>query len=234
MPLPFWYPPILTFHRVCPEPVRDTPALTPEQFERQISLLAKYWNPVPFDEMAAALEGKKPFPRRGVVLTFDDGTEDTYRHAFPILAHHRVPATVFMIASNVGKPGSLNIVQIQTMLRQGVTLGSHSMNHDYLPSLPAHRAKDSLIQSKRMLERLGVVVEFLSYPGGGYTPEIAQMAREAGYRAACTTNRGTRRFPPDRWALRRIPLHTSAGTRLGMALCCSGYYGFNRRLRKPA
>lgn len=234
MPFPFWYPPILAIHRVFPGPVLDTPALTPEQFERQVSLVARHWNPIPFDELASALEGKKSLPRRGVLLTFDDGTEDTFLHAFPILARHRIPATVFMIAGNVGKPGSLNIVQIQTMLRQGITLGSHTLNHDYLPSLPAHLARDSLTESKRMLERLGTTVEFLSYPGGGYTPEIAQMAKEAGYRAACTTNRGTRRLPVDRWALRRIPLHESTGTRLGMTLRCSGYYGINRRLRKPA
>lgn len=233
MPPPFWYPPILTYHRVMPDPVGDTPALSPEEFERQISLLARDWNPVPLGELVSCLEAGKPVPRRAVAVTFDDGTEDTFTHAFPVLERHRVPATLFMIAGNVGKPGSLSLLQIQTMLRQGITLGSHTMNHDYLPSLSLERARDSLAHSKRMLERLGTETRFLSYPGGGFTPEIARILPSLGYRAACTTNRGLRRFPPDRFSLRRITLHRGSGSRLGMWLRCSGYYGLNRRLRAP-
>ncbi len=167
-------------------------------------------------------------------MTFDDGTEYNFIHAFPILLENRIPATVFMIADNVGKPGSLDTEQILKMRRGGIRFGSHTCRHAYLPSLPIERIREELIASKSTLQRMGLDLEFLSYPGGGFNPEIIRAAQEAGYRGACTTNRGVRRFPPDRWALRRITMHGNSSSSFGIWLRCCGFYGLNRRLRAPA
>lgn len=229
-----WYPPILTYHRVHPEPAHDTPTLSPAAFDRQMALLARYWRPVPLATVATWLEGQGPLPPRAVAVTFDDGTDDTAVHAFPILARYRVPATVFMITENIGQAGFLTRDQLLALQKGGVTIGSHTVRHAYLPSLASDRIHHELIDSRRELGTLlGRSPEFLSYPGGGYTPVIAHAAREAGYRAACTTNRGTLQHP-DLWALRRITAHPSANSWPGMALLCSGYYNAFRRLRTPS
>jgi len=81
---PLWYPPILVYHRVHPEPSRETPSMTPQEFERQMEILAQRWVPTALPTLVRALEGKASLPPRGVVVTFDDGTEDAYRHAFPV------------------------------------------------------------------------------------------------------------------------------------------------------
>lgn len=231
---PGWYPPILAYHRVHPEPASDTPTLSPEVFRRQMRILATRWRPIPLSDLVSCLETKKPLPARAVVVTFDDGTEDNFSHAFPALLENRIPATVFMIADNVGKPGSLDTEQILKMRRGGIRFGSHTCRHAYLPSLPIERIREELIASKSTLQRMGLDLEFLSYPGGGFTPEIIRAAQEAGYRGACTTNRGIRRFPPDRWALRRITMHGNSSSAFGIWLRCCGFYGLNRRLRTPA
>lgn len=231
--LPFWYPPILTYHRVHPAAAADTPTLTPQQFDRQMTRLAQRWRPIPLATLITWLEGQGPLPRRAVAVTFDDGEESLAAHAGPILRRHRIPATVFMIADNIGRPGFLTEEQLRRLRGEGMTIGSHTLRHAYLPSLPADQARHELAESKRRLEqRSGGPVEFLSYPGGGYTPDVAQAARETGYRAACTTNRGTQRAP-DRWALRRITMHASAISAAGIWLRCSGYYTTWKRLRAP-
>lgn len=231
---PLWYPPILVYHRVHPETSRETPSITPDELNRQMRILVQRWVPAALPTLVRALGGKGTFPPRGVVVTFDDGTEDAYRYAFPVLARYRIPATVFLIAAQVGRPGSLDPKQMAEMERTGVRFGSHTLGHDYLPSLSAEQAAESLRASKgRIEEALGHAVEFLSYPAGGYTAEVIEAAQKAGYQAACTTNRGYRRFPPDRWALRRVAMHAGAGSSAGMWLRCCGYYGLNRRLRSP-
>jgi len=230
---PIWYPPILSYHRVHPKPASDTPTVTPEVFDRQMQILASRWRPIPLTTLVDWLEGKGPLPRRAVVVTFDDGEENLFTHAFPILKRHRIPATLFMIASHVGLENSLSADQIDRMRHEGITIGSHGLTHDYLPSFPLMRVLNDLKESRRLLERPGFPVEFLSYAGGGFTPEIAAAAREAGFRAACTTNRGLRRFPIDRWALRRITMHRNVTSPLGIWLRCFGYSGLNRRLRPP-
>lgn len=233
--LPLWYPPILTYHRVHPDAATDTPTLSPAAFERQMALLARRWRPIPFETLAAWLEGRGALPRRAVVITFDDGEESVVTHAAPILRKHQIPATVFMIAENVGRPGFLTWDAMRQMAGNGITIGSHTVRHAYLPSLTADRAREELVESKRQLEQgLGRPVAFVSYPGGGFTPAIREAARDAGYRAACTTNRGLPRQPVDRWALRRITMHASASSAAGIWWRCSGYYNTFRRLRAPS
>ena len=234
MKLPFWYPPILVYHRVHPDLRSDTPSLSPETFEQQMGLLAQRWKPISLSDLVQALEGKAPLPHRAVVITFDDGTEDNFTYAFPILSRYRIPATLFMIAGNLGRAGFLNIEQALKIQREGISFGSHTLNHDYLPSLPIEQARRSLLESKRILQEAGLSVEFLSYPAGGFTQLILEAVTQAGYRAACTTNRGLRRFPVNRWALRRITMHSTATSALELWVRCSGYYGFNRRLRPPS
>lgn len=229
-----WYPPILAYHRILPGGGAESPTLTPEGFRRQVEILATRWRPIPLSTLVSWLEGKTRLPAKAVVLTFDDGTDDTFTYAYPILARYQVPATVFLIVGSIGEPGYLEWEQIHQMRREGFTFGSHGLTHDYLPSLPPEKARRSLAESLQTLRRHKVPAEFASYPAGGFTPEIAAIAREEGYRAACTTNRGLGRFPIDRWALRRVTAHESAGSQAGMWLHCCGYYGLNRRLRPPS
>lgn len=229
-----WYPPVLTYHRVLPEAAADSPTLTPESFRRQVELLATRWRPVTLSTLVGSLEGKSRLPKKAVVLTFDDGTDDTFDYAYPILGRHQVPATVFLIVGSIGKPGYLTWDQVRRMQKEGFTFGSHGMTHDYLPSLTLEQARRSLADSLKVLRKNGVPAEFASYPAGGYTPDIQGIVREEGCRAACTTNRGLRRLPVDRFAIRRVTMHESAGSPAGMWLCCSGWHGINRKLRSPS
>ena len=229
----FWYPPILTYHRISPKASADTPTLEPSQFERQMEILATHWRPIPLDQLVESLEEKLPLPKRSVVVTFDDGTEDFFAHAFPILSRARVPATVFLIVGNIDGAGFLRRSEIQKMLQANISFGSHTLAHEYLPSLPLASAEETLSVSKQLLQEIGVPAKHLSYPAGGFNAQIAKIARMVGYRSACTTNRGYRRFPIDLWALRRISMHAKASSIPGMWLSCSGYSGLNRRLRSP-
>jgi len=229
-----WYPPILAYHRVLPQPGSDTPGVTPEAFERQMRILAERWRPVPLTEIVARLEAGAPTDRRWVAVTFDDGTEDLFTHAFPILRRHNIPATIFLIVANIGAPDGLKRDQILEMARGGITFGSHTLHHAYLPSVPPEQGRREIVDSKEEMEKMGLRVDLFSYPAGGFTREVQGIVREAGYRGACTTNRGEKRFPPDRWALRRVTMHGNATTPFSIWVRCSGYYGLNRRLRSPS
>ncbi len=237
---PFWYPPILAYHRVHPDHDPKTPTVSPDAFEKQMAILAERWKPVPLSAVVESLDGGKPLPARAVAITFDDGTEDNFLPATPILMRHRIPATVFLITGQIGQPGYLAAEQILQMAEQGISFGSHGVDHEYFPSLAQADLERTLSESKRAIERLlhrdisGNVPIFLSYPGGGYTASVMSAVRRLGYRGACATNRGFRRFPPDRWALRRITMHEQTVTPAAMWVRCCGYYGINRRLRAPA
>ncbi len=99
---------VLTYHRVDEPGVdgRDDRLIsaTPAQFEVQMAHLARGYAPVSIDDVLAARDGGRPLPARAVLVTFDDGCEDFEHHAWPVLARHGVPATVFVPTAFVGRP----------------------------------------------------------------------------------------------------------------------------------
>jgi len=74
---------------------------TPEEFEAQLEALRSFANPVSLDEVADAVTHGKPLPDRAVAVTFDDGFDDTFDIAFPLLRRHEIPATVFVSTGHV-------------------------------------------------------------------------------------------------------------------------------------
>src|SRR5262249_14325564 len=93
---------ILMYHRVAPLPdgkgVRaPTWNVTPSRLREQLSgLLDRGYRPWPLRQALAHSRQGLPLPSTAFVVTFDDGYESVYRHAWPILRALRIPATVFL------------------------------------------------------------------------------------------------------------------------------------------
>jgi peptidoglycan/xylan/chitin deacetylase (PgdA/CDA1 family) len=94
---------ILIYHRTIS--LQSDPqmlAVSPERFDEHMDILARYYNPVPLEELCSQVERGKVIPR-SVAVTFDDGYEDNFLHARPILEKYSVPATVFVATGYVGE-----------------------------------------------------------------------------------------------------------------------------------
>ena len=92
---------ILTLHHVRPpRSVAFRPnallEITPDYLDRALTLIRKRGiDIVSLDEAVARLKNRKPSPFF-VALTFDDGYRDNVEHAWPILARHQAPWTLFV------------------------------------------------------------------------------------------------------------------------------------------
>jgi peptidoglycan/xylan/chitin deacetylase (PgdA/CDA1 family) len=89
---------LLTYHRLAPiAPGRSASYnVTPARFEEQLSgLLARGYRARSLSSVVAAGKADDADLRRSFVVTFDDGYENFYAHALPILRRLRVPATLF-------------------------------------------------------------------------------------------------------------------------------------------
>ncbi len=93
---------VLLYHRVA-GPRRDPQGLdvSPERFDAQLAALRRHAAPIPLDEFEQRRRTGR-LPPRAVAVTFDDGYADNLLTAAPILARHRVSATVFVTAGMVG------------------------------------------------------------------------------------------------------------------------------------
>ncbi|MCP1373343.1 polysaccharide deacetylase family protein [Dyella lutea] len=99
---------ILAYHRVLtvPDPDRfefdlEVVSASAECFREQMQLLRRNFHPLSLGEVVRRIEAGQPMPRNAVAVTFDDGYDDNYRIAFPILRELGVPATFFVSTGHV-------------------------------------------------------------------------------------------------------------------------------------
>jgi peptidoglycan/xylan/chitin deacetylase (PgdA/CDA1 family) len=93
---------ILLYHRVF-EPRSDPQRLcvSPKHFARHLEHLGRHYRVMTLQEAGRSLrEGR--MPKRGVVITFDDGYADNLLNAKPLLERYETPATVFVVTGYVG------------------------------------------------------------------------------------------------------------------------------------
>jgi peptidoglycan/xylan/chitin deacetylase (PgdA/CDA1 family) len=210
--------------------------VTAAAFEWQMAFLARHgYRVVTLDELVQALQSGKPAPKRTVVVTFDDGYEETHTVAWPVLRRHKFPATVFVAPAEVGLKGFATWDQVRELATDGFTIGSHTTHHSFIPTTSADTLHAEVAGSKQEIEeQINRPVAYLSYPIGGYTEESQRIAKEAGYRAACTTNRGLSRQVIDLFALRRVKMTDRDCHPLIIRAKLSGYYDAFRTLKPPS
>jgi peptidoglycan/xylan/chitin deacetylase (PgdA/CDA1 family) len=98
---------ILAYHRVLDVVEQDFDfdlaliSATPEQFRAQVAWLKSGFQPMRLHDVIECIDTGRPLPAKAVVITFDDGYDDNYRVAFPILREFGVPATFFVSTGHI-------------------------------------------------------------------------------------------------------------------------------------
>jgi peptidoglycan/xylan/chitin deacetylase (PgdA/CDA1 family) len=98
---------LLVYHRVreLPETYQFDPELvsaTPGQFSWQMRHVRDHCTPISFGDLARILDGEVAYPRNPIIVTFDDGFDDNYLSAYPILRELGVKATIFVATDYIG------------------------------------------------------------------------------------------------------------------------------------
>ena len=151
-------------------------------------------------------------PGTAFVLTVDDCLASAYERILPALLENGFRATFFAVAGSVGAPGWVDWGQLGDMRSEGMEVGSHSMTHADLSLLGRDELREELEGSKKLIEdKLGVEVTLLSLPGGYGGRRVVRAAREAGYRAICSSVFGYNPRPPRPYALKRFCIRAGDG-----------------------
>ena len=81
-----YYPPILMYHSIDEQWTKVKLSVSPEQFREQMKFLRdRHYNVISLDELADLIMSGRRIPHNTVVITFDDGNENNYTNAFPVL-----------------------------------------------------------------------------------------------------------------------------------------------------
>lgn len=213
---------VLMYHRV----VCDTKlsratgryAVDAAVFESQLQTLERLgYTAITFRDFALYRRGELNLPRKPVIITFDDGYEDTFTTAFPLLREYGMTAVVFIVAdpsirSNAWDDGRditpanlMSSRQILEMHDAGIEIGSHSLTHPDLTALDRDAAWTEISRSRMLLEMmLNAPVRTFSYPYGLLNDALRAMVVDAGYDFACGVYSGPSVFGGDLLNIRRI------------------------------
>jgi peptidoglycan/xylan/chitin deacetylase (PgdA/CDA1 family) len=200
--------PVLNYHQINNED-HNVLTLSDTEFEAQINYLYREgYTAISPEQLVDYLQYGKKLPPNPILITLDDGYEDNYRVAYPILQKYHFTATIFVITDFVGHYNKyLTWDQISEMSDYGMSFEDHTLSHISLPKASDEEISKQLVQSKEALEwRLGKKVEYLAYPGGEYDQRVIQMTKDTGYRAAFTVNFGRDRVNSTLYTLNRIPI----------------------------
>jgi len=188
--------PIVMYHYIEPMPAETTLKnlyLDPTIFEDQIRILSRAgYTFVTVRQIGRALRVKAPLPQHPLALTFDDGYEDFYTLAFPILKKYNAKATIYIIVDFLGQPGYLTRSQVRELSKSGlVEIAAHTLSHADLSKADNRTAWKEIYQSKIMLEKIiGGAVDDFAYPFGFYTGRDEFLVSQAGYLTAASTHPG--------------------------------------------
>jgi peptidoglycan/xylan/chitin deacetylase (PgdA/CDA1 family) len=218
-------------------------------------LLARGYRPWPLRRVLEYRRVGWPIPPRTFVVTFDDGYENTYHFAWPVLKAHRIPATIFLATAYLdgdapmpcddwpaaGSPHvpsvswkPLSTRQCAEMLKQRlVELGTHTHTHADFRDRPDALREDLLISLDVLQERFGLTGATFAFPYGdqglGFcSPRLTEVAREL--RLLCSLTTESEPVTPERdpfdWG--RFPVEAT-DTAATLAAKLDGSYG---RVRK--
>lgn len=226
--------PILMYHHINdPSQGSTLENVSPENFFKQMEFLKKHnFNVIGLDELTQGIKSGHSFRHKTVVITLDDGYADNYYHALPILKEFQFPVTLFISPGFLETKGFLTWAQLKEMVLQGITIGSHTISHTYLPHLKPNEVTYEVFASKKILEeQLGRSVDYFAYPLGGFNELTKYLVRKNGYHGAVTTNRGRERFNRDIYELNRIRFSNRDRGDLILWAKLSGYYNLFREPR---
>lgn len=310
---------VVTYHRVLPDRsiqagYHPKDSYFSGEFEWQIRYFATNYHVVSGGEFLGFLFGRLKLPDRSVFITFDDGFENNYNEAFPILKKYGITATFFITTAHIGPNDSplwldrldqvldviswvdaatclhedrlsgvrfenkqsfrewlkrqkraklekivsglerrfefcvsghrsgntavwrmMNWDQVREMDNEGMTIGSHTKNHQILSCASSEEVQYELLGSKSKIEQeIGRPCWCFSYPNGTavdfrFSDKIA--IKNAGYACSFTQLPGFIGPKYDAYTLPRISLSESSDQRVFQSKL-SGLHGIFRRLMK--
>ena len=133
---------ILYSHRVNDDYNPCLSAIPTKVFEAQMRFVSRNYKVVSLDQMMDHLEAGEP--ETVVAVTFDDGYEDNYLNAFPILERYHVPATIFLTTGSMDTAEALWFEQLASALE-----------HTSCAEIDAELASGGKLPLRTLTDRLG-------------------------------------------------------------------------------
>lgn len=123
-----------------------------------------------------------------MVITIDDGRDDGYTYALPILQRLGFVATFYVITGRVGQARYLTVPQLQAMASVGMEIANHTLSHTGTKNgTDAYYLDQVRVAQEQLTEWLGAPPVTFAYPLGLHPKKLICAVSSVGLRLAFTT-----------------------------------------------
>lgn len=205
---------VLRYHFFNNEESRFT--IAPDRFRIQLDALQKYgYSIIDMDQYLRFVRSGH-VPPNSILITFDDGREDFYIHAYPELKRRGIPASHFIIIKEIDEPSGmiryLNWEQIREMRNHGISFFNHTYSQhqrfagrsvmlgpiysDMLQRMETEEEYKERIKldlqsaERRLYEELGDQPKLFCFPYGEYNETLVKVGKEIGIELFFTIDEG--------------------------------------------
>ncbi len=188
-------------------------------FEKQMSFMKKNnYKTISFNGLNNLNENLKYF-----IITFDDGYEDVYDNALPIMKKFGFHAICYFVTNLIGeyniwdknlknftRLNLMNEEKIRSWLNNGMDVGAHSANHIDLTNLDFTKKKIEIETPKLYLkDTFSIVSDSFSYPFGKFDHDCLNLVKKS-FNYAVSTKRSRYKIDKfSKFSLPRIPVNKS-------------------------
>jgi peptidoglycan/xylan/chitin deacetylase (PgdA/CDA1 family) len=130
---------------------------------------------VTFDDFRYNVTGK----RAKLIIQFDDGLDNVYTNAFPILQANNQTAVAFVTTSYIGTSGHMTLDNLRVLQDAGWDISSHTVDHPHLPKL-----KDTMLSYELnssydwlVINKFQKSAGFIAYPFGEFNNEVINKTK---------------------------------------------------------
>lgn len=128
-----------------------------------------------------------------VCLTFDDGYQDNYDIAYPILKQYEIPFAIYITTGFIdnrlpmwwytNEKLGISTESLKALAADPLcTIGAHTVSHPKLDTLSFDEQKKEIEQSRLELETLlGHPIRHFSYPHGAYNADTLKNVNDCNY-----------------------------------------------------
>jgi peptidoglycan/xylan/chitin deacetylase (PgdA/CDA1 family) len=147
----------------------------------------RYW--VTVDDFRAMLDVIAATP--GVRITFDDGNASDLELGLDGLRERDLSASFFVLAGRLGSRGSLDADGLRELVRSGMTVGTHGMDHRPWRRLSAPDREYELVEARATIaDVIGRPVDEAAVPFGLYDRRLLADLRRLDYAKVHTSDGG--------------------------------------------
>lgn len=208
--------PVLMYHyiRTVTDPSDTTGmnlSVSPAVFESQIHWLKENgYQSITFNKALKLFNNEEAITAKPVIITFDDGHNDAYSAAMPVLKENDYVGVFYIVSGFLNKPQFLTNDDIISMNKSGMVIGDHTTSHLDLSTLNEAKAELQIDDCKLSLESLiSIPVTDFAYPSGKYNANTIEILKSIGVKTAVTTKNGIWKSTDNVYEIPRIRMTES-------------------------